>query len=164
MRKITYLASIAFSILMISCGGKEEKKDGFSMNRQKTETAAKKEASSDKASTRIDLESTGVGPVTSIDLGTLDQTLINKGKAVFDANCVACHMIGRRFVGPDLTGVTARRNPAWIMNMILNPEKMVKEDQLAKDLFMEFNGAPMSNQNISQEDARAILEYLRTTN
>jgi hypothetical protein len=50
------------------------------------------------------------------------------------------------------------------MNMILDPEKMVKEDQLAKDLFMEFNGAPMSNQSLSQDDARAILEYLRTTN
>ncbi|NVJ64269.1 MAG: cytochrome c [Flavobacteriaceae bacterium] len=164
MKKITYLVSIAFSVLMISCGGKEEKKDGFSMNRQKAETSTKKESSTDKASTRIDLKSTGVGPITSVDLEPLDQSLADKGKAVFDANCVACHMIGRKFVGPDLTGVTARRNPAWIMNMILNPEKMIKEDQLAKDLFMEFNGAPMSNQNISQEDARAILEYLRTTN
>lgn len=164
MKKTVYLASVALSILMISCGGKEEKKDGFSMNRQKTETVKKKAASTDKASTRIDLKSTGVGPITSIDLGALDQSLADKGKGVFDANCIACHMIGKRFVGPDLTGVTARRNPAWIMNMILNPEKMVKEDQLAKDLFMEFNGAPMSNQNISQEDARAILEYLRTTN
>ena len=48
------------------------------------------------------------------------------------------------------------------MNMILNPEIMLKEDQLAKDLFMEFNGAPMANQGLTQQEARAILEYFRT--
>jgi mono/diheme cytochrome c family protein len=164
MKKTVYLASIALSILLVSCGGKEEKKDGFSMSRQKTETVKKKAVSTEKASTRVDLESTGVGPVSSISLGDLDQGLADKGKEVFEANCIACHMIGKRFVGPNLSGVTARRNPTWIMNMILDPEKMVKEDQLAKDLFMEFNGAPMSNQSLSQDDARAILEYLRTTN
>lgn len=164
MKKTVYLASVALSILMISCGGKEEKKDGFSVNRQKTETVKKKAVSTDKASQRVDLESTGVGPVSSLSLGDLDQSLADKGQSVYEANCVACHMMGRKFVGPDLTGVTARRNPAWIMNMIMNPDGMVKEDQLAIDLFMEFNGAPMSNQNISEEDSRAIIEYLRTVN
>jgi len=162
MKKTVYLASLALSILMISCGGKEEKKDGFSVNRQKTETTKTKTESSDKASKRVDLESVGVGPVSSVTLEALDQNLADHGKTVFQNNCVACHMIGRKFVGPDLTGVTTRRNPAWIMNMIMNPEEMVKKDPLANDLFMEFNGAPMSNQNIAQEDARAILEYFRT--
>ena len=46
--------------------------------------------------------------------------------------------------------------------MILNPEEMVKNDPLAKDLLIEFNGSPMANQNLTQEEARAVLEYLRT--
>ena len=85
MKKTVYLASIALSILLVSCGGKEEKKDGFSMSRQKTETVKKKAVSTEKASTRVDLESTGVGPVSSISLGDLDQGLADKGKEVFEA-------------------------------------------------------------------------------
>ena len=48
------------------------------------------------------------------------------------------------------------------MNMILNPEEMVQKDPLAKELLIEFNGSPMANQNLTQEEARAVLEYFRT--
>ena len=48
------------------------------------------------------------------------------------------------------------------MNMILNPEKMVKEDPLAKDLLKEYNGSPMVSQNVTKDEARALLEYFRT--
>ena len=48
------------------------------------------------------------------------------------------------------------------MNMILNPEVMVDEDPLARDLLMEYNGSPMANQGLKEEEARAILEYFRT--
>lgn len=48
------------------------------------------------------------------------------------------------------------------MNMIINPERMIKEDPIAEALFEEYNRTPMLNQNISEEDARAIAEYLRT--
>ena len=59
-------------------------------------------------------------------------------------------------------GILDRRSPEWVMNMILNPDVMVQEDPLARDLLMEFNGSPMANQNLSEEEARAILEYFRT--
>jgi hypothetical protein len=47
------------------------------------------------------------------------------------------------------------------MNMILNPDGMLKADPIAKALYEEYNGAIMLNQNLSEEDARAIAEYLR---
>ncbi len=48
------------------------------------------------------------------------------------------------------------------MNMILNPENMTKEDPIAKKLLQEYNGVQMTNQNLTQEEARAVLEYFRT--
>jgi len=47
------------------------------------------------------------------------------------------------------------------MNMILNPDQMIKENPIAKKLFMEYL-APMANQNLTQDEARSILEYFRT--
>jgi len=76
--------------------------------------------------------------------------------------CTACHRADKKFIGPAPVGILKRRSPEWVMNMILNPEQMVKEDPLAKELLLEFNGAPMTNQNLSKEDARAVLEYFRT--
>ena len=46
--------------------------------------------------------------------------------------------------------------------MILNPEEMIANDPIAKQLLLEANGAPMANQHLNEEQARAILEYFRT--
>jgi hypothetical protein len=57
-----------------------------------------------------------------------------------------------------------RRSPEWIMNMILNPEQMVKEDPIAQQLLVEYNMAPMANQGLTEDQARKIVEYFRTLN
>jgi len=97
-------------------------------------------------------------------LGDIDEALVSQGETIFKAKCTACHKITKKFVGPALKGVTQRRSPEWIMNMALNPELMIKEDPIAQQLLIEYNGAPMANQNITEEEARALLEYFRTKN
>jgi cytochrome c551/c552 len=109
------------------------------------------------------LTNKGIGPVTSVELSaSVDQALADKGKAIYEAKCTACHKPTEKFIGPAPKGILERRSPEWVMNMILAPEKMVKEDPIAKKLLMEFNGSPMANQNLTQDEARAVLEYFRT--
>ena len=43
-----------------------------------------------------------------------------------------------------------------------DPEVMVIEDPIAKQLLADFYGAPMANQNLTEEQARKVLEYFRT--
>ena len=159
-------SALLIALLLINCGTKEEKKDGFSVDRQKTTTTQKTEtedATMTKASERIDLTNKGVGPITSITLNDkIDQAMAAEGKKAYDQLCLACHRIGKKFIGPSPNDILKRRTPEWVMNMILNPEVMVKEDALAKDLMIEFNGSPMANQNLTEEQARAVLEYFRT--
>ena len=159
--------TIVFSVLLMSCGGKEEKKkDGFSVDRSKaTEKPVESEPAADAepASARVDLTSKGVGPITAVTLDAeIDQALAKQGEEVYNQMCLACHRIGKKFIGPAPNGILERRSPEWVMNMILNPEGMVKEDPLAKELLVEFNGSPMANQGLTEEQARAVLEYFRT--
>ncbi|RYM35046.1 cytochrome c [Brumimicrobium glaciale] len=115
------------------------------------------------ASQRIDLVNKGVGPIKSVTIpATIDQALAAKGQEVYEKNCTACHKPDKKHIGPAPKGILERRTPEWVMNMIINPDKMVQEDPLARDLLIEFNGSPMSNQGISEDDSRAILEYIRT--
>jgi len=105
----------------------------------------------------------GVGPVKAFSLpAEIDQELAAKGKETYEAMCTACHKVDKKFIGPAPKDILTRRNPAWIMNMILAPEKMIIEDPIAKKLLGDYNGAPMANQNLTEEQARAILEYFRT--
>jgi len=157
---------LLFSVLLVSCGDKEEKKkEGFSVKRKATtEKAAETPADSGtKASEQVDLTNKGIGPVTSLTLNdAIDDAMAAKGKEVYDQMCLACHRIGKKFIGPAPNDILERRTPEWVMNMILNPDQMVKEDPLAKDLLIEFNGSPMANQGLTEEQARAVLEYFRT--
>ena len=105
----------------------------------------------------------GIGPISSVDLSPdIDQALAASGKEIYDLKCTACHRPTEKFIGPAPAGIMERRNPAWIMNMILNPDEMTAKDPVARDLLIEYNGAPMANQSLSEEEARAILEYFRT--
>lgn len=102
----------------------------------------------------------GVGPIKKVDLKPVDKALSDRGKIAFDAKCVACHKFDVKVVGPPLNGVTKRRKPEWIMNMILNPEQMTKENIVAKQLLAE-HLTQMTFQNVTQDEARSILEYFR---
>jgi mono/diheme cytochrome c family protein len=103
----------------------------------------------------------GVGPVTEITLGPVDTALASHGREIFDTKCAVCHKFEERYVGPALAGVTERRKPEWIMNMMLNPDEMIKQDPQAKALFAEYL-TPMAFQNVTEEDAKAILMYFRS--
>jgi cytochrome c len=106
----------------------------------------------------------GVGPITEpVETGPLDDQLAAKGKEIFENNCSSCHQIGKRYVGPDLQEVTSRRTPAYIMNMIMNPVGMTQKNPTAHKLLEQF-ATQMANMQLNKDQARAVLEYLRSVN
>ncbi len=165
--KIKFIAIALLTSTMISCGG-SDKHETSTEHAKHEETShheeAKPEEHHEEKNATVEDDGKGVGPVTSVEVSDeIDEALAEKGKELFKANCVACHKIGKRFVGPALKGVTQRRKPEWIMNMILNPEGMVAEDPTAKALLQEYS-APMANQSLTEDEARAIYEFFRTKN
>lgn len=167
MTRSSLIVVFAFTSLLIGCSGSknQEPMDPISTPPAKAEKELVTETvtAETPASKRITLDDKGVGTIKSIAIeSTIDKALAEKGAEIFKTNCTACHKEDKRFIGPAISGVTERRSPEWIMNMILNPQLMVKENQLAKDLLVEFNGAAMANQNLTEEQARSIYEYFRT--
>lgn len=104
----------------------------------------------------------GIGPVTEpITLGPIDAAAAAEGERIFQTNCSACHKMDEKYVGPALGDVTERRTPAFILNMIMNPQEMVERHPVAKQLLAEHMSF-MPYQNVTLDQARQILEYLRT--
>ncbi len=164
--KTLKLLLLIFTLFVFSCGGEDEKKEEkakVTLKKQTTEKKVDVKKTTTKPSETIDLTNKGVGPIKSLTLPTeIDQAMVAKGADIYKKMCTACHRPDKKFIGPGQKGVLTRRTPEWIMNMILDPEGMVKNDPLAKALLMEFNGSPMANQNLTEEEARAVLEYFRT--
>jgi mono/diheme cytochrome c family protein len=149
MLRIT--SAIVAALLVAGCGGSgsdTEKEAGAASPPSQGTSSAALSPGGDR----------GVGPVEHVDVAGLDMSRADEGAEIFQAKCSACHKIDERYIGPALSGVTDRRKPEWIMNMILNPDVMVKEDPTAKGLLAEYL-APMTNQNLTQEQAEAILTW-----
>ena len=105
----------------------------------------------------------GIGPVTEpLTLGPIDQDEAAEGKKLFDAKCSACHKLNERYVGPPLGGITEKVTPEFAMNMILNPQEMYTRHPAVKKLLGEYM-TQMPNLGLTQEQAREVVEYLRTT-
>jgi mono/diheme cytochrome c family protein len=149
--KLLVLAIIA--AVISSCGGDGKKSEKVAPKEEVIEVVAVEE---------IDpMQNKGIGPIKNITLDAINEGKVAEGKVLFKSKCSACHKMSKRFVGPGLAGVTERRSPEWIMNMILNPEVMVSEDPIAKDLLATYM-SPMANQSLTEDEARLILEYFRT--
>ena len=63
------------------------------------------------------------------------------GEKIFKQNCTACHTIGGgRLVGPDLSGVTEKREDKWLKSWITNSQDLIASgDADAIAIFEEYN-------------------------
>jgi mono/diheme cytochrome c family protein len=104
----------------------------------------------------------GVGPAKTVALdAALNDEMIARGKAIYEMKCQACHRLdGQRVVGPGWKGLSDRRKPEWIINMIVNVDEMLAKDATAQKLLEEYL-TKMPNQNVSMDEARDILEFIR---
>lgn len=144
------LTLTAIGLLAVGCGSKEEA-----------------EKSAEAAPTPAELlegkpEVHG-SLIKSVEITTpLNQEWVGKGKATYEMKCLACHKLGEeKLVGPGWAGVTKRREPAWIMNMITNVDIMLEKDEEAQKL-LEQCLVRMPNQNITTDEARQVLEFMRS--
>ena len=86
------------------------------------------------------------------------------GEQIFTQNCSACHKMGMRLVGPDLTGVTDRRSEEWVASFIRNSQGMVADgDADAVAIFEEFNKMPMTAFDLPDADMAALVAFLAST-
>jgi mono/diheme cytochrome c family protein len=97
----------------------------------------------------------------NVTIGTLDAALATKGEAIASSKCFSCHKLSaEKLVGPGWKGVTERRTPYWIMNFITSPDPMINKDpELQAQL--ELCLVRMPNQNLSDDDARQVVEFMR---
>ena len=105
----------------------------------------------------------GIGEVKEVKLHSpLEQDRIKRGLSIYEMKCQPCHKLDEtRVVGPGWKGVTQRRRPEWIMNMVTNVDVMLDKDEEAQKL-LQLCLTRMPNQNVSIGDARDILEFMRS--
>ncbi len=145
------LIYIAVAAMTIGCaGGGENPGDAGSASANASEEVPKSIS-----------EGKGIGEITEVKLNDpLDQDMVKRGKAISEMKCAACHRFtSQRVVGPGWAGLTSKRKPEWIMNMITNVEVMLEKDPVARELLKECL-TRMPNQNLSIGDARDVLEFM----
>lgn len=149
LRILLLLAVLSGSLAFTGCGSKEE-----------AEAAAK---ASPTPAEIIAQQPKVHGPeIKSVEITKpLKQDWVAAGKATYEGKCLPCHKLNAdRLVGPGWAGVTKRRQPIWIMNMITNVDMMLATDAEAQKL-LEMCLVRMPNMNITTDEARQLLEYMR---
>jgi cytochrome c len=154
LRMLLVLMTLASTLFLAGCGGESSGEE-----RGNAAPAAAGSVSAGGDLTPDQMEH-GIGPIRNMELGPVDPALVSRGEEVFQLKCSACHKLDDRYVGPPLRDVTERRTPEFIMNMLLNSWEMTQRHPTVRGLLAEYY-TPMPDQDLSEEDARAVLDYLR---
>lgn len=123
----------------------------------------KKAEGGDNATASTDaVDPKGVGKFKDVQLThPLDEKMVAQGQNIYNVKCASCHKLTEeKLVGPGWKGVTDRRKPEWIMNFVTNVDEMIEKDTAAQKM-LEVCLVRMPNQNLSDDDARAALEFMR---
>lgn len=155
MKKIIFI--ICLGGLLAGCGG----------NKPDTETPVDtkklygEKSTTDNGNPSYD-PNRGEGKFTKVEIAPkLDIAMAGKGENVFNVKCNSCHKTtDEKLVGPGWKGVTSRHSAEWILNFVTNTDAMINKDPKAQAM-LEICLVRMPNQNLSDEDARALYEYMR---
>ena len=87
---------------------------------------------------------------------------LDTGAYVFQSRCSACHTVGKGdTVGPDLAGVTTRRERSWLVRYLRAPDQMLAEkDPIATALSAQFKNIAMPNLRLSDGEIAILLSFL----
>ncbi|MEP6746193.1 MAG: cytochrome c [Bacteroidota bacterium] len=104
----------------------------------------------------------GEGKFSEVQVpATLDAAKAESGNKIYAVKCSSCHKTtDEKLVGPGWKGVTSRHSPEWIMNFATNPDVMIDKDPKAQAM-LELCLVRMPNQNLTDDDARNIYEFMR---
>ena len=91
---------------------------------------------------------------------------IPRGEQIYRTRCVTCHSLNGNEVaealGPDLLGVTQKREMQWLLDWLKAPDKMLKKkDPIAMALYKKYNNLAMPNMRLNKEEALALLDYIK---
>jgi protein SCO1/2 len=87
---------------------------------------------------------------------------VDKGEYLFRTRCAACHTIGKgEALGPDLAGVTSRRDHGWLARYTATPDRMLAEgDPIATALFAKYKNVRMPNLGLDNDEVTALLAHI----
>jgi protein SCO1/2 len=104
-------------------------------------------------------------PVVAAAQGSfrVDANLAKRGKIVYERNgCYMCHGLGvsARRAGPDLLGVTERRDHDWLRRWLKDTNAMLAGDPQARAMLQQWNGVRMPQVKLTDADIDALLHYM----
>jgi mono/diheme cytochrome c family protein len=109
--------------------------------------------------------SIGITNAQDVELSlSTDAAVIKNGEEIFETNCVSCHDIDKKKVGPALKGVYDRRELSWIIGFVKAPQKTIESgDEQAVALYEEFQSSGyMPNHNfLKDEEILAVISYVK---
>ncbi len=159
MKYLLIISALSLPFLFTACKGDSTENNSTTTETENT-SVAKTESSGDPA----DYDPTrgeGKFDTSNVNISGFDSELAAKGKAIAEVKCFSCHKTtDERLVGPGWKGVTDRRSPHWIMNFVTNPDPMIDKDPEVQAQ-LEICLVRMPNQNIADDEARAIVEFMR---
>lgn len=82
----------------------------------------------------------------------------------FTKKCMSCHTVGQGDdVGPDLKGITKKRDKKWLIRFIQESQSMIEEgDPISNELFEKYKRKKMPDHELDDDEVEELLAYIES--
>ncbi|MCR9252765.1 MAG: cytochrome c [bacterium] len=87
-----------------------------------------------------------------------------EGYKLYSRNCSPCHGVYNKIIGPALGQVAGRRDSLWITQWIQDNELLRSKDQIAQELYLEYNETQCLKNDFSKTDMSDLMTFLYEQN
>ena len=91
---------------------------------------------------------------------------MSSGEQLFRTRCATCHSVNGSeagsALGPDLLGVTDRREMNWLLSWLQAPDRMLAaKDPIAMELYEAYGQVAMPNMRLNRQEAGDLIDYMK---
>jgi mono/diheme cytochrome c family protein len=104
-----------------------------------------------------------VAATAHLPVSPQEAAAIASGDALFKTNCIQCHAVNEKIVGPALARITKRRNMSWLVQWVQNPAKVIASgDEYAVKLFDTYGKQQMPSFSLSKKEIKDIVAWIES--
>lgn len=96
---------------------------------------------------------------TTYELGSNVFPVLSAREQLFNKNCIHCHSLDYKLVGPSLRSIVGRTSKEWFTSWIRSPDQLIESNEQAAELYRDYGKISHPYFSLTDEEIELLISF-----